>query len=167
MKTTTRLILIALLCLPLLAACDKFQGDAPEEAAVALAPLVAPTTTDDNAWGSYLSQVVTRNLGDVTNSPYLYYLPASDSEGFEGAHERLREEIEIAMQRGIVEGNLVAFGSPESSMMADIVVGAFLKVQPGSMKGVRLLFIGDAADSERVKAAVENSGVNYQFIEAK
>jgi hypothetical protein len=167
MKTTTRLILIALLSLPLLAACDKTKNDAAEDAAVALAPLTAPTTTDDNAWGSYLSQVVTRNMGDITNSPYLYYLPASDSEGFEGARERLQEEIETAMQRGIVEGNLVAFGSPESSMMADIVVGAFAKVDPGSMKGVRLLFIGDAADNERVKAAVEASGVNYQFIEAK
>ncbi|MEO6171203.1 MAG: hypothetical protein ABIO84_09755 [Lysobacter sp.] len=167
MNTTTRLMLIALLSLPLLAACDKTKTDAGDEAAVALAPLTAPTTNDDNEWGSYLSQVVTRNMGDVTNSPYLYYLPGSDSEGFEGAHERLREEIESAMQRGIVEGNLVAFGSPESAMMADDIAGIFSKVGPGSMKGVRLLFIGDAADSERVKAAVTPAGVDYVFVEAK
>lgn len=71
------------------------------------------------------------------------------------------------MQRGIVEGNLVAFGSPESAMMADIVVGAFAKVDPGSMKDVRLLFIGDAADNDRVKVAVEPAGVEYVFVEAK
>ena len=35
------------------------------------------------------------------------------------------------------------------------------------MKGVKVLFIGDAADSERVKAAVAPSGVNYVFVEAK
>lgn len=167
MKTTTRLILIALLSLPLLAACNKTEEAATDDAAVALAPLSAPTTNDDDAWGSYLSQVVTRNMGEITNNPYLYYLPASDSPGFEGAHERLKEEIEVAMQRGILEGNLVAFGSPESAMMADIVVGAFAKVDPGSMKGVKLLFIGDAVDNERVKAAVEHAGVDYQFVEAK
>src|SRR5690606_33384231 len=127
MNTTTRLILIALLSMPLLAACDK-SDTSEDTAVVAKAPLTAPTTNDDNECGSYLSQVVTSNMGEVTNSPYLYYLPGSDSEGFEGAHERLKEEIEIAMQRGIVEGNLVAFGSPESTMMADIVVGAFAKV---------------------------------------
>ncbi len=167
MNTTTRLMLIALLSLPLLVACDKSKTDAGNEAAVVVAPLTAPTTNDDNEWGTYLSQVVTRNMGDVTNSPYLYYLPGSDSEGFEGAHERLREEIENAMQRGIVEGNLVAFGSPESAMMADDIAGAFAGVGKGSMKGVRLLFIGDAADSERVKEAVTPAGVDYVFVEAK
>src|SRR3546814_3051859 len=96
-------------------------------------------------------------MGDITRSPYLYYLPASDSAGFEGARERLQEEVEVAMQRGIVEGNLIAFGSPESAMMADIIVSAFGKVDPGSMDGVRLLFIGDAVDNERVKAADRKS----------
>lgn len=165
MKTTTRLMLIALLSMPLLAACDK---EAPqEEVAEAQAPMAAPTTNGDEEWGAYLTDVVRRNIGDTSNSPYLYYLPSSDSEGFEGAHERLKEEVEVAMQRGIVEGNLVAFGSPESAMMADIVVGAFAPVDPASMKGVRVIFIGDAADSERVREAVEPAGVNYQFVEAK
>lgn len=167
MNSTTRLMLIALLSLPLLAACDKAPTDTTEDAAEALAPLSAPASNDDDEWGSYLSQVVTRNMGDISSSPYLYYLPASDSEGFEGSHDRLREEIEGAMQRGIVEGNLVAFGSPESAMMADIIVGAFEKVGPGSMNGVRLIFIGDAADSERVEEAVAPAGVEYVFVEAK
>ena len=35
------------------------------------------------------------------------------------------------------------------------------------MKGVKVLFIGQAADNERVKAAVAPSGVNYVFVEAK
>jgi hypothetical protein len=35
------------------------------------------------------------------------------------------------------------------------------------MKGVRVVFIGDAADGERVKAAVAPAGVDYVFVEAK
>ncbi|KGM57588.1 hypothetical protein N799_05905 [Lysobacter arseniciresistens ZS79] len=169
MKTTTRLLLIALLSLPLLAACQKDDAASDTVADADAKPAVTrpADNNDEQAWGVYLSDVVTRNMGDISNNPYLYYLPSSESAGFEGAHERLKEEIEVAMQRGIVEGNLVAFGSPESAMMADIVVGAFAKVDPGSMKGVKLLFIGDAADNERVRAAVEPAGVNYQFVEAK
>lgn len=165
MKTTTRLMLIACLSLPFLAACQKEEAQA--DVAVVQAPLVAPADNNDDAWASYLTEVVKRNLGDIANSPYLYYLPASDSAGFEGARERLTEEVELAVQRGIVEGNLVAFGSPESAMMADIVVGAFGKVDAGSMKGVKILFIGDAVDGERVQAAVTPAGVNYVFVEAK
>ena len=166
MKTTTRLLMIACLSLPLLAACQKEEAAAPA-VAEAQAALTAPTTNDDDAWIAYLTDVIKRNMGDITSSPYVYYLPASDSPGFEGARERLTEEIEMAMQRGITAGNMVAFGSPESAMMADIIVGAFDKVGPGSMKGVKLVFIGDAADSERVQAAVAGAGVDYQFVEAK
>ena len=167
MKTTTRLLLLALLSLPVLAACQKDEASTETVAEAKPAVERPADNNDEQAWGVYLSDVVTRNMGDINNNPYLYYLPSSESEGFEGARERLAEDIEIAMQRGIVEGNLVAFGSPESAMMADIVVGAFGKVDPGSMMGVKLLFIGDAADNDRVRAAVEPAGVNYQFVEAK
>lgn len=164
MKVTTRLMLIACLALPLLVACKP--GEEKQEVAVN-APLAAPTTSDDNAWGAYLSDVVTRNMEGVTNNPYLYYLPGEDSEDFAGSYERLQGEVNVAMQRGILEGNLVAFGSPASAKMADIIVAAFATVDEGSMKGVKLLFIGDRADSDRVQAAVTPAGVDYKFIEAK
>ena len=167
MKTTTRLLLLALLSLPVLAACQKDEASTETVAEAKPAVERPADNNDEQAWGVYLSDVVTRNMGDINNNPYLYYLPSSESEGFEGARERLAEDIEIAMQRGIVEGNLVAVGSPESAMMADIITSAFAKVDPGSMDGVRVLFIGDAADDARVKAAVAPAGVVYQFIEAK
>lgn len=163
MKITTRLILLACLALPLLAACKQEA----EQEAVVQAPLTAPTTNDDTAWGAYLSDVVTRNMEGVTNNPYLYYLPAEDTPGFDGNYLRLQDEVSAAMQRGILEGNLIAFGSPASAKMADIIVTAFTEVDPGSMKGVKLLFIGDSADSERVQAAVTPAGVDYRFIETK
>ena len=163
MKATTRLMLIACLALPFIVACQPGED---EQRVVEKAPLAAPATSDDNAWGEYLSDVVTRNMEGVTSNPYLYYLPAEDSEDFQGSYERLQGEVNAAMQRGIVEGNLVAFGSPASAKMADIIVSAFAMVDPGSMKGVKLLFIGDSADSDRVQEAVAPAGVEYKFIEA-
>ena len=48
-----------------------------------------------------------------------------------------------------------------------MVVEAFKDVPPGSMKGVKVLFIGKAEDNDRVKAAVAPAGVDYTFVEAK
>lgn len=162
MKITVRLMLIACLALPFITACEQ-----EEQEVVVKAPLAVPASGDDAAWGAYLSDVVTRNMEGVTSNPYLYYLPAEDSEDFQGSYDRLQQEVAVAMQRGILEGNMIAFGSPESDKMADIIVAAFEKVGEGSMEGVKLLFIGDPADSDRVRAAVTPSGVNYQFVEAK
>jgi len=168
MKTTARLTLLACLSLPLLVACQDDAAVQQEQAAAAeQAPLTAPTSADDNEWAAYLSDVVRRNMGDITNSPYVYYLPGSGADDYEGQRERLSEDIDLAMQRGVLEGNLIAFASPESAAMADIVVAAFENVDEGSMKGVKLLFIGDSADEQRVRAAVEPAGVNFQFIETR
>jgi hypothetical protein len=167
MNTTSRLMLIACLALPFVAACKK------EEAPVAAvqAPLTAPKGTDDNEWGKYLTDVVKRKVEaeGIAVSPYLYYLPAESSPDFQGFYDRQVEKAKLDIARGITEGNLLAYGSPASAKMADLIVEAFpapTKDTP-PMKGVKVLFIGAPADSERVKAAVAPYNVEYSFIEVK
>jgi hypothetical protein len=168
MNTTIRALLIALLAVSVAACQDsKEDEEAAARAAAASAPLTAPVDGDDTAWGNYLTDVVRRNLGNTVNSPYLYYLPSEDSADFEGEYERLREKATADVQRGILEGNMLAFGSPASSRMAGLIVDAFSNVQAASMPGVRVLFIGKAEDSERARAAVEPTGAEYLFVEAK
>ena len=166
MTTTIRALFIALLTLSF-AGCQEGE-EAPEQEAVATAPapLTAPTTDDDAAWGDYLTQVVRRNLGGITNSPYLYYLPAESTPGFEGEYERLLEKAQVDIARGILAGNMLAFGSPASSKMADLIIASFENVDSGSMEGVRVLFIGNSADNQRVQEALAPSGVTYVFVEA-
>ena len=163
MNTATRLLLAALLALPFLGACKK--EEAMQE--TAKAPVAMPAdATDENAWNAYLTDVVTRNL-DAATSTYVYTLPADSSEDFQGAYDRQLEKAEADMSRGGVEGTLLAFGGPNSAKSADLAVAAFAQTMPGTQNGVRVLFIGDAADSDRVKAAVEPSGATYKFVEAK
>ena len=163
MKSTHRLLLIAALTLPFAVACQKEEA-APAKVA---APAVAkPTTNDEAAWTAYLTDVVKRNA-DGALSVYAYTLPAPDSADFAGSYERQLGEAQTAMMRGGVEGTLLAFGSPDSAKSADLAVAALSKAAPDSMKGVRVLFIGDAADSARVEAAVKPSGATYKFVEAK
>lgn len=165
MKTTTRLILTALLVLPLLAACKKEEA---VEATVA-APLTAPATNDDAAWRAYLSDVVTRNMEGIANQPYVYYLPAptGDADADAGAYARLQEKASTDVARGIVRGNMLAYASADSAKMGDIIVQAFGGVAPDTMKGVRVLFLGSAADRARVEEAVTPAGVDFVFVEAK
>lgn len=162
-KIATRLLLIASLVLPF-AACKK-QEAAPANAAEAA--LVAPAKDDDAAWRTYLQEVVSRNMGNITNSPFLYYLPPEADPDFQAKYERSLEQAKASISRGIVGGNMLAFGSSASPRMADLAIASFEGVPADTMKGVRVLFIGDAADGERVKAAVAPAGVDYVFVEAK
>lgn len=162
MNFTTRLILIACLALPF-AACKK--EEAPKEAVAA--PLAAPTTDDRKAWMDYLSDVVGRNMDGISQQPFVYMLPAESTPDFQTQYDSLLDKARSDVSRGIVEGNLLAYGGHASAKVADLVVAAFKDVQPNTMKGVKVLFIGQAADSERVKVAVAPAGVDYKFIEAK
>ena len=163
MNTATRLLFAAFLALPFLGACKK--EEAVQE--TVKAPVAVPASaTDENAWNAYLTDVVTRNLDGAT-STYVYTLPADSAADFQGAYDRQLEKAEADMSRGGVEGTLLAFGGPNSAKSADLAVAAFSQAAPGTMNGVRVLFIGDAADSERVKAAVGPSNATYKFVEAK
>ena len=161
MNKMTRMILVAFLALPLLAACQK--KEAPE--AVVKAPMSAPTTDDHQAWVDYLNDVVPRHLTGIPNQPYVYLLPGESEPEFADQYGRLLEKAQTDVARGIISGNLLAYASPASARMADIVIASFEGVAPDTMKGVRVLFIGKAEDNERVKAVVEPAGVNYVFVD--
>jgi len=98
---------------------------------------------------------------------YVYTRPAEGSADFQGSYDRQLEKSKLDVARGGVEGTLLAFGSSSSAKSADLAVASFADAAPGSMKGVKVLFIGNVAESERVKAAVEPSGATFQFVEAK
>jgi hypothetical protein len=115
----------------------------------------------------YLVNVAKKHMDGIRSSPFMYYLPAADTEGFQELYDRQRDNVAGAIARGVLPGNMLAFGSPDSTKMADLIVEAFATVSPGSMKDVRVLFIGATADLDRVKAAIEPSGANVVFHELK
>jgi len=160
--TSGRLLIAACLVLPLLAGCTKEEAAAPvEKAAVAV-----PANNDENAWNAYLTDVVTRNLGNST-TPYVYTLPAPDTADFQGYYDRQLEKALGDVQRGIGEGYLLAFGSPDSTKSADLLVASFEGAPPATMKSVTVLFIGNQADEARTRAAVEPTGATYKFIQSR
>jgi hypothetical protein len=160
MKLLSRLMLIACLVLPF-AACKK---EAPVVAAKP--PVTAPKNEDVTAWHEYMADVVQRN-DTGTTAQFGYFLPGESTPDFQSQYDRLAEKVKEDIGRGVVSGTMLAFGSPASAKLADMIVAAFKDLQPGSLKGVKVLFIGKAEDSDRVKAAVQPAGDDYTFVEAK
>lgn len=165
MTLRLRQLLLSLIVVLMLAACGQEEAAAPVEEAPA--PLVAPTDGDDTAWRNYLISVVQANLGGINNSPFMYYLPAQGGEGWEESYQRQLTAVSETVERTVLPGNMLAFGSPDSAKMADLIVEAFAKAGPNSLPEVRVLFIGKAEDRERVAAAVTPSGAEFVFHEAK
>src|SRR5690606_30911109 len=161
MKLINRLMLAACLVLPF-AACKK-----EEAAPVEKAPVAAPTTDDKAAWQAYLSDQVPRHMEGITNSPFVYRVPANANPDDAEEYDRLLDKAKMDVARGIVKGNILAYAGLDPTKTADLVVAAFEQVPPDTMKGVRVVYIGDAANNGRVKAAVEPAGVDYVFVEAK
>ncbi|KFN51101.1 hypothetical protein [Arenimonas composti] len=166
------LILFALLApMVLTTACKKEEPVQTERQR-----LTAPSDPrDDNAWKAYLGQEINANRAGVTDNVYSYYLgmdsdvltPEDEAADKRTKYQRMVEQVNIVVLRTVLPGNMLAFGSPDSSKMADLIVAAFQGAEPNALKGSKVLFIGAAADNDRVKAAVEAAGANYVFVEAK
>jgi hypothetical protein len=191
MANTPKLMFLALSLVAALAACGKKEEQ--KQAAAPVTVSVPADASDNQAWKLYLVSIAKKNMEGIRNSPYMYYLPAtgkptqpvevapgaSDSapsiastdagaaNGEDEEYNRQLDNVTGVVGRGVLPGNMLAFGSPDSTRMANLVVEAFTDIPAGSMKDVRVLFVGQAADSERVKAVVEPSGATYVFHEAK
>lgn len=162
MQTLIRSTLMILAVLAL-AACDK----AKEEAAPVAAPveLKAPTSGIDREWRMYLTEVVKQNMQGIRSSPFMYYLPDESAEDFEEQYERQLENVSGTVSRGVLPGNMLAFGSPSPARMAELIGEAFEGASPGSMKDVRVLFIGSQDDAEQVRAVVEATGAGFVHVD--
>ncbi|HEX5961317.1 MAG TPA: hypothetical protein VFY97_08755 [Rhodanobacteraceae bacterium] len=175
---------IALLGTLGLGACNNSsQGEAGTQAK-ATRPADA---TDIKGWQEYLQQIVEANMGNISNTPYLYFVPAVENppaaagtsaavasgasakpapaSSAEEALGRVQEQIDMVVAATVLPGNMVAVGGPSSATTALVLESAFKNAAPGSFKGVVVLFIGDQADEAAVKAAVEPSGATFKFAQ--
>lgn len=168
----TRPILLstALVAALLLAGCQPGPTDNGDAAAAEPAALVAPTTSGDTEWQAYLGQVIAQNMDGITERTFNYYLPADvDPAEVDGPYSRMLVDVQTALQRSVLPGNMLSFSSPNRTMIADLVVAAFSAegIRDDALDGSRVLFIGAAEDEARVREAVVATGAEFRFIEAK
>ena len=148
---------------------EKQKAAAEAAAAEARKPVPMPTNTADTAaWKNYLGRVVMNNMQGVkTNTPFMYFVPAGDSQEIQDQRKNQAENVATTVARGVLPGNMMAFGGPDSKATADLIIDAFKDAREGSFKGVVVLFVGAAADQDRVKETVAKSGAEFRFVEMK
>lgn len=188
MKMSIRILFLALSATFALSACGPSEADKEKAAAAAAdaqrlqaeqAALVLPKSADDKpGWQRYLSAQVTKFMREnqaavKTNHPYMYYIPGGDSQDVQNARQQQLNNVSDVVARGVLPGNLMAFGGPDSKATADLMIDAFAPgpnkggANEGSFKGAVVLFIGAPADQDRVKDGLAKSGADYRFIEMK
>jgi len=171
MRKTLSLAVLAVAASLALGACDQNKQPAQEQAAAEQKPAVIPVpsnATDKAAWKQYLVSVVTANMQGVkTNHPYMYFVPGGDDETAKADRDNQLENVKTTVSRGVLPGNMMAFGGPDSTLTSQLIVDAFGVASPGSFKDVVVLFIGAPGDFDAIKNAVASSGAEARFVEAK
>lgn len=163
-----KFVLIAALALTAcltLSACSKHEDDQQESTQAQQAP--KPTDpADSKGWNTYLGQLVQSNLkGMKANQPYAYMVTAGNTDEAKAQNTRQLESVQDTVARGVLPGNLLAFGGPVSATTGDFVITAFKGANPGSFKDVIVLFIGDKADEQRVSDALKPTGATFHFVQ--
>ncbi|HWU78182.1 MAG TPA: hypothetical protein VN043_16910 [Rhodanobacter sp.] len=163
-----KFVLIAALALTAcltLSACSKHEDEQQASTQAQQAP--KPTDpADSKGWNAYLGQLVQNNLqGMKANQPYAYMVTAGTTDDSKAQNARQLQSVQDTVARGVLPGNLLAFGGPVSATTADFVITAFKGANPGSFKDVIVVFIGDKADEQRVADALKPTGATFRFVE--
>ena len=156
---------VALTAALALSACSKSEDT--DTATTQEATVSKPSSaTDTKAWSQYFGQIVRKNMQGMTaERPFPYFVPAGDDQAGQDGRGRQLENVQGTVARGVTPGNMLVFGGPESAKTADLMVDAFKSANPGSFKKVIILFIGDAADQQRVTDALAPTGAEVRFVQ--
>ncbi|HWX66884.1 MAG TPA: hypothetical protein VNZ27_10720 [Rhodanobacter sp.] len=165
MRKFALIVAVALTATLALSACGKHEDD---QQASQQQVQQAPKPTDPNdskAWNSYLGQIVQKNMqGMSANQPYAYMVSAGTTDETKAQNDRQLQSVQDTVARGVLPGNLLAFGGPVSATTADLIVAAFKDAKPGAFKDVIVLFIGDKADEQRVDDVLKPTGATVRFV---
>jgi hypothetical protein len=166
MNTLTRILIPAsmALALVLLGGCKKEEA-APAQAEAAAVVVPMPTDNNTDAWRAYFRQELRPHMDKRYRRPFTYFVPMGEDEESLRQYNAQLENAQNAIGRGVQAGSMLAFGGPQSSRTADLVLESFKLAGPKSMKGVRIVVFGNAADRERVTAAIAPSEADFIYIE--
>ena len=166
MRKFALLAAIALTAGLALGGCSKGSDQDQQATAQAAGPAKPTSISDSKGWNAYLGQLVQKNLqGMAAQAPYPYLVTPGQTDDDKAMNDRQLQNVQDAVARGVLPGNLMAFAGPVSATTADLVVAAFKDAKPGTFKGVIVLFIGDKADEQRVEDVIKPTGATFRFVQ--
>jgi len=127
-------------------------------------PLSAPSSTDTVAWRNYMFELRDRIVrGEERMGGMVLAAPGAKS-GFHTA-DAISAWIEDYDGKKIWSGKHFIFASPTSDQLAAILAKPLRAREAGSMKGVRIVFVGTPAEGQRVTEAAKRSGAEVTVID--
>ena len=160
--------ILALTGAVVLTGCNKQDDDqqAAQQQQQPAQKVAKPTDANDTkAWNAYLGQIVMQNMQGMTaDRPYAYLVNGGDTDDAKAFRDRQLEQVQGVIARGVLPGNMLVFGGPESGKTADFIQQAFKDAKPGSFKNVIVLAIGDDADKQRVTDTLTPTGAEVRYV---
>ena len=149
-----------------LSACNNQQQDGQQQAQQQQQVSKPTDPNDSKGWNAYLGQIMQKNMqGMSAPQPYAYMIPAGDTDDAKDSRDRQLSNVQDIVARGVLPGNLLAFGGPDSGKTADLVTTAFKDAKPGSLKGVIIVVIGDKADEQRVNDVLKPTDSTIRYVQ--
>ena len=135
-------------------------------------PLTAPRGDDEREWQEYMDEAVIRQPW-VADEDRLLVVPRSwffsrddlvrRSSGGEDQAGQLLEHL----QDGVGESDALVVCSPDAAGLADLMRKLLAKVADGSLKGARIVFVGDRANGDRIGMEVARAGGRLEVIDTR
>jgi len=149
-----------------LSACNNQQQDGQQQAQQTQQVTKPSDPNDSKGWNAYLGQIMQKNMqGMSAPQPYAYMIPAGESDDAKDSRDRQLSNVQDIVARGVLPGNLLAFGGPDSGKTADLVTTAFKDAKAGALKGVIIVVIGDKADEQRVTDVLKPTDATIRYVQ--
>lgn len=119
---------------------------------------------DENSWGLYLADQGKLHADDIGMKPFIYVIPAADSDM---ADERRKNETEsIAHGAGtiLIPGALLILGGPDANVTRTFVEGLGKEVKAGTLQGVTVLVVSDAAQKDALSKMLAPTGARARVV---
>ena len=139
----------------------------PEQHATATAEHVTPpsSATNTQAWETYMVKVSHADLKAITAKPYLFEVLAPSDPRAKQRNPNVQQALTTMAKTDRFPGNAIAVGGPDPKTTADVLVAAFSVAKPGTLKGLTVLYIGDAQDKTPVEKTITTTGAAFRFAE--
>lgn len=136
------------------------QGPAAKKAAV---PRPA-ANADDNSWGLYLADQGKVHADDIGMKPFIYVIPAADSQMADDRRKNENESIVHGAGSVLIPGALLILGGPDANVTRSFVEGLGKDVKADTLKGVTVLVVSDAAQKDALTKTLAPTGARVRAV---
>ena len=148
--------------LGLFSGCSSPKDQAPS--VVAQAHIARPANPNDiQAWRTYMGKVVDPTASPSAGKPYKFLVPSADDPIALGQRKQVEEALTIMASNNSFPGNVIAVGGPDPTKTADVMVAAFVKAKPDSLKAITVLYVGNDANQARVQKVITGTGATFRY----